>query len=136
MKTLRASGTKVQADVVVGSNQYGSDVSVKVTLDRKDVEVIEALEPLARLLRQRAFAHLNEAIEEAVVQRRVTEKINAQRQQITVAAKANAEATMSYKLRELELQNRTMQRDNDRLRREATDHARTHLVPGTTEKEG
>lgn len=135
MKTLRASGTRVLADVVIGKNQYGGDVTVQVTLDRKDDEVVQALSDLDALLRRRAFAYLNEAVEEATVQRRVTEKVNAQRQQITATAKANAEATMNGKIRELERDLATARRENERLQRQATEHARTHLAAGSTERE-
>lgn len=127
MKTLRASGTRVQAEVVVGANKWGSDVSVSVTLDRKDPEVEQALEPLARVLRQRAFAYLNEAVEEAVVQRRVTEKVNSSRAQIALTAKANAEASMNGRIRDLERQLTASQRANDRLQQQ---------LQASTEKEG
>lgn len=134
MKTLRASASRITSEVVVGKNQYGGDVAVTVTLDRKDDEVVAVLSQLDALLRRRAFAHLNEAIEEAAVQRRVAEKLVSARQSITATAKANAEATMNGKIRELERQLATSQRENVRLADQNNRLAKQ--VQASTEKEG
>lgn len=91
MKTLRASGTRLQADVVVGKNEYGSDVTVAVTIDRKDPDLVEALAPIQKLLRDRALGVLDRALENDVVDQRVREVISKEREQITRTAKANAE---------------------------------------------
>lgn len=134
MKTLRASASRITSEVVVGKNQYGGDVTVTVTLDRKDDEVVAVLSQLDALLRRRAFSHLNEAIEEATVQRRVSEKLVEARASITRTAKANAEATMNGKIRELERELETARR----LAR-TTQDANTRLqqqLQATTEKEG
>ena len=76
IKTLRASGSQLQADVVVGSNQYGSDVAVQVKLDRKDPELVAALEPLMTLLSTRAQGHLVDVHVEREVQQRVREQVS------------------------------------------------------------
>lgn len=135
MKTLRASALRIQSDVVVGRNQYGGDVTVAITLDRKDPDVVAALDPLDRLLRQRAFHHLNEAIEERVVQQLVTQRVNAMRQQITAAAKVNAEATLFTKVTGLERELTSIRRqleaattENERWRQRAS-------TTSTTEQE-
>lgn len=71
IKTLRASGSQLQADVVIGSNQWGSDVAVQVRLDRRDPELEAALAPLVFLLSARAEAFLEDAAVERRVQARV-----------------------------------------------------------------
>lgn len=119
MKILRASASRVQADVVVGANEYGSDVAVQITLDRRDPEVTEALEPLAQLLRQRAFHHLNEAIEERVVRQRVIEGVAKEREVIKRTAKANAEAGVEARIREMQREVSAIRAQYDVQRRRA-----------------
>lgn len=136
MKTLRASGSRLQADVVVGRNEYGSDVTVHVTLDRKDPALAEALLPIQRLLRDRALGVLDRALHEDVIQQRVTEKLASERERIAKNAKAQAEHTAEKERRGLESQLAMLRHDNDRLRREAADHARVHLDAASTEKKG
>lgn len=119
MKTLRASGTRLQADVVIGSNQYGSDVAVHLTLDRKDPEVIEALDPLDALLRRRAFALVQESSDNLEIQRRVAEKVAAERDRI----KRHAVATTQHEVQKtkvlpLESQVRMLEAELARLKRE------------------
>jgi hypothetical protein len=54
IKTLRASGSRMKADVAIGVNKYGGDVTVLVEVNRNDPEVAAALEPLTSLLSTRA----------------------------------------------------------------------------------
>jgi hypothetical protein len=115
VKTLRASGTRLQSDVVVGKNEYGGDVTVHVTLDRKDPEVVETLAPIQKLLRDRALGVLDRALEEEVVQQRVQARLTAERHRIQKSAKENAEHELQGRLRTLEAQLAAANRENTRL---------------------
>ncbi len=100
IKTLRASGSQMRADVVVGSNQYGSDVTVSVSLSRNDPEVATALEPLTSLLSARAQSLL----EDSAVERRVQERVRAEVKDRTAAERERIAAQANSRLEQLLLQ--------------------------------
>ena len=98
IKTLRASGSQLQADVVIGCNRYGSDVAVQVRLERKDPQVEEALRPLLALLVDRAQAH----IVDSAVEKRVHELVQERMAEARQGLAATVEARVASLLMEVE----------------------------------
>lgn len=74
IKNLRASGSTLLADVVVGANEYGSDVAVQLRLNRKDPDVVKALEPLTKLLADTGHEYLTASVDEKFIQTQVRER--------------------------------------------------------------
>lgn len=75
IKTLRASGLRVQADVVIGSADNGSLVTTHVVLDRQCEELADALQPLENLLLRVAEDRTSEAKTNTVIDARVNERV-------------------------------------------------------------
>lgn len=102
MKTLRASGLYINADVTIGENEYGSDVTVSLKLSRKDPEVIEALAPLQKLLQERAMSF----VVGSAIDKRVAEGVRAKVKDATakekerLAKKKDAEVAAATKAAE------------------------------------
>ncbi len=91
IKTLRASGSRLQADVVIGKNQYGSDVTVQLTVERTEPGVQEALVLLNEALVKVAEGMVDTAVHEQVVQQRVREQVAAQVGPAKLVAQRNAD---------------------------------------------
>lgn len=119
IKTLRASGRRVQADVVIGSNQYGSDVTVLVTLDRTEPDLIEALAPLQKLLSERASSYLAASSSELEIRTLVDQRVAKERERIKTDVERRLEGRIAQAERAAEDMRRLLeiQKDaNTRLR--------------------
>lgn len=121
IKTLRASGTAVLADVVIGKNDYGSDVTVAVRLTRKDAALTNALYPLEKLLKERALEHVTTAYSEQAVQAqvaaRLAEQIEPARERIAKHAKETAERDLKRERETREAKEREIDRLTEAVRK-------------------
>ena len=95
IRTLRASGARLQADVVIGANEWGSDVTVQVSLDRKDPELTAAMKLLTDVLVKRASSLVdrsawNLALQEAV-REQVTTTLATERERLKKNGASEAE---------------------------------------------
>jgi hypothetical protein len=90
IKNLRASGSNLQADVVIGTNSYGSDVTVSLRVKRTEPGVQEALVQLDAALLAVANALVETSVNEKVVQQKVREQLAEQVGPARIRAEANA----------------------------------------------
>lgn len=123
IKNLRASGRVLTADVRVGANQYGGDVSVQVRVDPRDPDVVTALDPLVTLLEGRAKGLLTDAVHNNFLQAAVKEGVAKELDRKVRAAVANHQAQAQRDLEALRLELAGVTRqlaqekaDNTRLR--------------------
>lgn len=71
VKTLRASGTRLITEVVLGQNDLGSNVVMRVDLNRLgDPAVQEALAPIEALALARAEEQVQQAMKNKAKERR------------------------------------------------------------------
>lgn len=102
IKTLRASRSNLQADVVIGSNKYGSDVTVAVQLNRNEPAVAEALASLGALLLARAQEQVNTAANESLIQAEVRTRVESSIASERTRQKKNAAARIESVKKRLE----------------------------------
>ena len=118
IKTLRASGSYIQADVVIGCNKYGSDVTVAVKLSRTDPTVQEVMAPLIEFLVATAKDHVTSAADEAEMQAAVKKRLDALLQPEIDRISKNVESRWEVEKQRLERTLSSAQADAAHARRQ------------------
>jgi len=95
IKTLRASGSNLQADVVIGKNKFGSDVTVQLNVARKDPALAEALAPLEEYLRNQADSLVTTAVSEALIQEQVEKRMEGKLEGLRKRVEADTNAKIA-----------------------------------------
>ena len=123
IKTLRASGLRFQADVVIGTADNGSLVTTTVVIDRhKNEELESALLPLENLLLRTAEERTSQAKTNSIIDARVDEKVNKllepERERVQASIKTQVEAlTETYRREAADARSRlsNLEREQQRL---------------------
>lgn len=97
IKTLRASGTRIIAEVNVGVRDNGNYVVVRVDMDRKDEGVVAAMATLENVLLREAQEQIKQASSREAVEERATQLAGKQ----VAAAKERAERASLETLRDV-----------------------------------
>jgi len=112
----------VTCEVVVGVNEYGSDVSMSISLSRKDPEVEDALVPLSDLATKHLLSHVTTSATRAVVNKAVAEKLKvrlaSERAHIVANARCDLEQQVSSLQRALTVERACTRRVQDQLEKE------------------
>lgn len=102
IKTLRASGTRVIAEVVVGVRDNGNNVVIRVDMDRKDEAVVAAMAMLDNVLLREAQEQIRQAGSREAVEERATQLAGKQIRQAQERAERASLATLREVLRIVE----------------------------------
>jgi uncharacterized phage infection (PIP) family protein YhgE len=128
IKTLRASGLRVSADVAIGSADNGSLVTTHVVIDRhKNEELETALLPLENLLLRTAEERTSQAKSNAIIDARVNERLakalEPERERVQASVKTQVDSlTASLKMEADNARSRlaSLERDQSRLQETAS----------------
>lgn len=124
LKSLRLSGSRYQATVVVGKGKYGADVTVQLDGLRSELPFQDGL---AQHLLVQAMSDLSSSIDRMTIEEAVQARLKVERAALAQRVQANAEEkargaqkVADRELRRVERELHNAQRENERLRQSAS----------------
>lgn len=129
IRTMRASGARLTAEVYIGEADNGSVVTSTVVLDRKSQDVIDAMTTLDNLVLREATARINAAHTRTEVERQVVEKLAPRLAEEKSRLERNIAAQIEERTREVQ-QSLTREADNARSRAAAAERKVESMVRG------